>query len=85
MGTYPTVSLKQAVTKRDEIRLKVTDDIDPSIERKADKFTRASGNTFGEIAIEWHKKHSPAWSKSYAERTFGRINANLVRWNGTTH
>ena len=82
VGTYPDVTLKAATIKRDEIRAQVFDGVDPAIERKTEKAINALGETFGEIALEWHKKHSPSWSKSYAERTFGRINANLIRWLG---
>jgi hypothetical protein len=82
VGTYPDVSLKDATIKRDEIRAQVFDGVDPAIERKAKKATYHSGDTFAELAIEWHTKHSAIWSKSYAERTFGRINANLIRWLG---
>ena len=82
VGTYPDVTLKAATIKRDEIRAQVFDGVDPAIERKTEKAVNALGETFGEIALEWHKKHSPSWSKSYAERTFGRINANLIRWLG---
>jgi integrase len=82
VGTYPDITLKAATIKRDGIRTMVLDGIDPAIERKADKLADVSGETFGEIALEWHKKHSPTWSKSYAERTLGRMNANLIRWIG---
>ena len=51
----------------------------------SDKLHDAVGESFGEIAREWHKKHVPSWSKSYAERTLGRMNANLIRWMGEEH
>ena len=82
VGTYPEVSLKDATIKRDEIRIQVKEGNDPAVERKAKKAIQVQGDTFAELAIEWHTKHSAIWSKSYAERTFGRINANLIRWLG---
>jgi integrase len=90
VGTYTPsstthVSLKAAIIKRDEIRVMVANDIDPGVERKANKIANATDDTFREIALEWHQKHSPAWSKSYADRTFGRMNANLIRWMGDEH
>jgi len=85
VGTYPDVSLKAATILRDDIRDQVRSGFDPAKERKSDKLHDAVGESFGEIAREWHKKHVPSWSKSYAERTLGRMNANLIRWMGEEH
>jgi len=78
VGTYLDVSLKAATILRDDIRAQVRSGTDPAKERKSDKLHDA----LGEIAIEWHDKQSPNGAKSYSERTFGRINANLIRWIG---
>ena len=82
VGTYPEVTLKTAKVRRDEIRKTVTNGQDPAVERKTEKIALSSGDTFGEIALEWHNSQSSSWSKSYAKRTFGRMNANLIRWMG---
>ncbi len=85
VGTYPSVSLKAATLRRDDIRKMVSDNIDPSSERKSEKLSRQLGDTFKEIANEWLDKFSPTWSESYAKRTRSRVNANLIHWLGDTH
>jgi integrase len=51
LGVYPDVSLKQARERRDDARRLVTDQVDPSTERKAAKAGRE--HTFGALAREW--------------------------------
>jgi integrase len=62
LGTYPEVSLKKARQRRDEAREQVTDGIDPSVQRQAEK--GALTNTFEAISREWlalqEKKMAPA-------------------------
>lgn len=82
VGTYPAVSLKAATIERDQIRLKVSQGVDPLAERKAGKLTVQLGDTFEDITNEWYEKHSPNWSDSYAKKTKSRISANLTRWLG---
>ncbi|MGN6422915.1 MAG: tyrosine-type recombinase/integrase [Asticcacaulis sp.] len=54
LGTYPLVSLKDARLKRDDLRRKLLDGVDPAGERrKAELAARmAAGNTFGAVARE---------------------------------
>ena len=73
-GPYPLVSLKDARAKRDEARLMLLDDLDPSAEKKRVRFEkdRARAITFGVIAEEYLEK---------AERE-GRAPATMkkLRW-----
>jgi hypothetical protein len=52
IGIYPTITLKLAREKRDEARRLLADNIDPSTQRRLDKLTAATGNTFRAVAEE---------------------------------
>ena len=58
IGRYPEVSLAEARQKRDELRQKVRDGVDPLVERKHTKLLAhyKSANTFGEVAKEYIEK-----------------------------
>ena len=55
LGTYPDVGLALARDKRDELRKKVVNKIDPSEERKKEKeiLKNNQNNTFEATANEW--------------------------------
>src|SRR5262245_21045446 len=52
IGAYPAVTLKHAREKRDEAKRLLADNVDPSMQRRLEKLTAASGNTFRAIAEE---------------------------------
>jgi integrase len=52
IGIYPTITLKFAREKRDEARRLLADNIDPSTQRRLDKLSAATGNTFRAVAEE---------------------------------
>jgi hypothetical protein len=52
IGIYPTVTLRHAREKRDEAKRLLADNIDPAMQRRLDKLTAASGNTFRPVAQE---------------------------------
>jgi Arm DNA-binding domain/Phage integrase family len=52
IGVYPAVTLKHAREKRDEAKRLLADNIDPSTQRRLEKLTAASGNTFRAVAEE---------------------------------
>jgi Arm DNA-binding domain len=52
IGAYPTVTLRHAREKRDDARRRLADNIDPSTQRRLEKLTAASGNTFRVVAEE---------------------------------
>jgi integrase len=87
VGTYPDVSLKQAILKRDEIRTMVADDLDPAIERKVKKLHKHnfSDNSFQSIGREWFGKHSPSWSVSQNTRTNNRLEKDVYPFLGQRH
>ena len=52
IGVYPAVTLKHARVKRDDARRLLADNIDPAMQRRLEKLTAASGNTFRAISEE---------------------------------
>jgi len=85
LGTYPSVGLKEAGTRRDEARDQVEKGIDLSGARKAQKFTRSESATdsFESVAREWWAKFSPSWdSEKYRTITLRRLELNVFPWIG---
>jgi len=72
IGVYPTITLKQAREKRDEAKELLAVNIDPSTQRRLEKQSASTGNTFRAVAEELMMK---------LERE-GRAEATLVkqRW-----
>jgi integrase len=52
MGAYPTVTLKAARDKREEAKRLLANGIDPSMQRRLDKQSTSTGNTFKAVAEE---------------------------------
>lgn len=80
LGTYPTVSLKDARERRDELRRQLAQGIDPGVVRKACKESQA--NTFEALALEWHAKFKHTWTAEHAERIRARLKADVFPWLG---
>ena len=60
-GVYPTVSLAEARTKRDEAKRILAAGGDPGQEKQAEKQAKvmAVANSFERLALEWHEHKSP--------------------------
>src|SRR5258708_11769464 len=56
LGIYPTVTLKQARERRDAAKRMLAEKIDPSTQRRLEKLTAPSCNTFRAVAEEVLKK-----------------------------
>ncbi|WAS04906.1 integrase arm-type DNA-binding domain-containing protein [Gloeomargaritales cyanobacterium VI4D9] len=83
LGTYPEISLKVARERRDEIRSKVAQGIDPSAERQALKEAQiAQESTLEVVAREWFIKHSPKWAASHGETVLRRLERDIFPWLG---
>jgi len=65
---YTEVSLKEARNKRDEARKLLSENIDPSQQKKLEKITKHinSENSFETIAREWHEQKKPSWTERHA-------------------
>lgn len=53
IGTYPDISLAQARRKRDEAKLLIAENVDPSKAKKQAKIKEAGLPTFRELALAW--------------------------------
>ena len=71
MGGYPEVSLEEARVKREDARKLLSQDIDPSAERKKEKLQRIkdSENTFETVATAWFDGRKDDWSEAHQANT----------------
>ena len=68
LGVYPTITLAEARSRRDEARKIVAEGKNPSEVRKEQKLALRiqSENAFEKITREWHQMKSAKWSAGYA-------------------
>lgn len=68
LGVYPTISLADARSRRDEARKLVAEGKKPSEVRKRAKAGSANRvrDAFEKLAREWHQFKSAKWSARYA-------------------
>lgn len=70
LGTYPTLSLKDARELREKYKTLIAKDIDPNEQKKqkkeeALKIEKQKINTFYKISQEWHKNYASEVSENY--------------------
>lgn len=84
LGVYPDTGLKAARDKRGKAREQIAQGIDPSENRKAQKYAaeNASLTSFEVIAREWHEKHKANWSQSHETRAISLLKRDLFQWLG---
>lgn len=84
LGVYPDIGLKDARSRRDEARKLVSNGIDPSENRKAQKSVRAdrAANSFEVVAREWFAKMSSRWASSHAGKIMLRLENDVFPWIG---
>ncbi len=68
LGVYPTITLADASSRRDDARKLVAEGKNPSEVRKEQKIAlqTESESAFEKIATEWHQMKSAKWSAGYA-------------------
>lgn len=73
LGTYPETGLKEARERREEARKLISEGIDPSAQRQADKaaLEHNTSNTFEAVAREWLGKQQRA--PTYAPKLVRRL------------
>lgn len=64
-GPYPDVSLLTARQLRDSARSKMRAGVDPAVDKKIAQQKKKNGQTFRQIAMNWHADHR-RWSAHYA-------------------
>lgn len=84
LGIYPEVGLKKARDRHSEARSVLSDGIDPSVARKAEKEARIDREqgSFEVVAREWHAKQSGAWSPDYSAKELRQLTSHVFRHIG---
>lgn len=84
LGTYPSVSLKEARIGRDEAKRQLGNGVDPVTARKLAKLAVHTGveNAFEPVAREWFVKHEPNWAKNHSKNIIGRLEREVFPWLG---
>lgn len=71
-GPYPDVSLLQAHRLQDAARAKMPEGVDPAVEKQTAKQKKKNGQTFSQIALNWHGEHK-RWSTHYSATVLRRL------------
>lgn len=84
LGSYPTVTLKQARLDRDAARKVLANGADPAKRRQIERLEAQlqSVNTFEAVARELHATKASGWSAQYAARWLERMEKDLFPWLG---
>ena len=79
LGVYPSVTLAQARLLRDEAKVLLRDNCDPSLAKQLQKnFSQIkNGDTFEGVATEWFEAKIADKSQSYKERTWRILEKDL--------
>ena len=83
LGVFPEVSLKKARERRGAARTQLTDGIDPSLHRKAEKLAKAGKESFEAIGCEWFEKFSANWAPSHSSKIKSRLEQDVYPYIGT--
>lgn len=83
-GTYPTVGLKEARTKRSEMQILISQDIDPASHRKTARLKERGEFSFESIAREWYGKHERDWAPRHSKMVITRLEKNIFPYIGRT-
>lgn len=84
LGSYPAVSLMAARKARDTAKLQKAGGVDPAQARQVERLKAGSvsGETFEEVALEWHTKQLASWSPGHADRAKRQFERDLFPWLG---
>ena len=85
LGIYPEVTLKEARVRRDLERKNIAFDIDPAVNRKIVKLTKAESNhnTFEVVAREWFERRSTIWAETHSSKIIRRLELDIFPWLGS--
>ncbi|MCF7989192.1 MAG: integrase arm-type DNA-binding domain-containing protein [Thiohalocapsa sp.] len=84
LGVYPDVGLKDARARRDSARRLLSEGVDPSANRKAQRSASSdhAANSFEVVAREWFERYSPNWVPSHGSRIIRRLERDIFPWIG---
>ncbi|WP_203461917.1 tyrosine-type recombinase/integrase [Enterobacter cloacae] len=85
LGVYPTITLADARSRRDDARKLVAEGKNPSEVRKEQKIAlqTESESSFEKIATEWHQMKSAKWSEGYASDIMEAFKNDIFPYVGT--
>lgn len=85
LGVYPTITLADARSRRNEVRKLVAEGKNPSEVRKEQKVAlqTESESAFEKIATEWHQMKSTKWSAGYASDIMEAFKNDIFPYVGT--
>ena len=85
LGVYPTITLADARSRRDDARKLVAEGKNPSEVRKEQKIAlqTESESAFEKIATEWHQMKSTKWSEGYASDIMEAFQNDIFPYVGT--
>jgi len=84
LGVYPIITLAKARQRREKARELLSEGIDPSSAKRAEKVASriAAVNTYEAVAREFHAAQSAGWSKSYSARWLQTMRKDLFPYLG---
>ena len=84
LGVYPTISLIEARKRRDQAKVLLANDVDPSVTKALNKQAAytAAKNTFQAIGLEWFAKNKDTWAESTAKNIFRLLEKDIFPWLG---
>jgi integrase len=84
IGVYPETTLKKAREIRDGARQKLSNGIDPSALKQAQKLTRnaAAENSFQAVGLEWFAKQKPTWAENHWTKVERMMTKDLFPYLG---
>lgn len=83
LGVYPTTSLAAARSKRTDAKTLLAVGVDPSEQKKQDRFEQNNGTTFEDVARAWHSNNKK-WSDSHSARILQSLTVDIFPAIGET-
>lgn len=83
LGVYPTTSLSAARGKRMDAKTRLAEGVDPSEQKKQDRYEQNNGTTFEAVARAWHGNNKK-WSESHRSRVLQSMTADIFPAIGAT-
>ncbi|EHK8205393.1 integrase arm-type DNA-binding domain-containing protein [Salmonella enterica] len=83
-GVYPTITLADARSKRDDAKKLLVNGVDPSAFKQESKQAHIEEvkNTLQQIALEWHSMKVKKWSAGYASDILEAFNKDVLPFIG---
>ncbi|MDA8428780.1 MAG: integrase arm-type DNA-binding domain-containing protein [Geobacteraceae bacterium] len=83
-GSYPTITLADALQRREYAKKLIANSVDPGETKKAQKAAQGEQDTdtFEVIAREWLSKFAHTWVPSHAQHKLERLEKNVFPWIG---